>query len=555
MTDAEIAARREQFYELLLRQIVTAVTGIFLPGSGPAFNQLLDWALGLIDGQFLTGDWQDLLDGLFGAGGGSGSGNPLSAVLNILPNFLSKFSPLNLFNAFGNLRPSQVAMLPSGGVVATNQNLVNEGAFRDAATVDPNDEWTWDGTLGKTIVGALKVLADGDTNEMVSNRIPVKGGDPLTISCWVKWDSLSYTGSNPIGIGYTGYEYNELTQVDSELQSFDVAYLASPVSTGGWQQLTANIEVPDGTTVGVPAPDAIRVRLKLGDNLSSGTVWFDEVSAIKTALVVDSVVPGIGTILQNGVEALENIVGGIFGHSDFFDALFGTGQGMIGLSSRVAYLESLETTGIQAVDDFEHSETGDLGANWSITYSGSGSGVIEIANGHDAAWNESGFGTREFIARYTEAATDESNNDDQKVVGVLGSRAQRNTLAGVMGHNDIYGRMDAAGNNWIRARFSANGTVTISRKLSGTVTTLNSDTYTPPNSGHSIALICGTSLGSRYFQATVNGQIACEANDATSNVGVGYRGWGFGGRIEGSILFFAGQQSCGKLNSWAAIDN
>ena len=53
MTSAEVAARRGQFYELILQQVVKALTGFF-PFLGPAFTQLENW-----------GGWVASLFGLF----------------------------------------------------------------------------------------------------------------------------------------------------------------------------------------------------------------------------------------------------------------------------------------------------------------------------------------------------------------------------------------------------------------------------------------------------------------------------------------------------------
>src|SRR5262245_45165576 len=85
MTAAQVASRRSQFYELILRQVLLALANLFVPGNS-SFSQLQDWANTLaaipIDMSAVTG----LLTGLtnlfpvaFPNGNGTATVTPLAA--------------------------------------------------------------------------------------------------------------------------------------------------------------------------------------------------------------------------------------------------------------------------------------------------------------------------------------------------------------------------------------------------------------------------------------------------------------------------------------------
>lgn len=551
-TAERIAAMRGGLLELIVRRVVEALVGSFIPSSGPAFEQLANW------GDDVKDSIQAIIDHIYKVVTGVlDPGRTIEDFIDKVGDLLSKISPLNLFNAFGVLGADQIGKLPAGAVVATEQNLIAEGAFRDAVTVVPGEGWEWDGAQGRSIGGSVKVTADGEQNELVSNLLPVTATDNIRFRVYVKWAGLSYAGSDPISMGVTGYEYDDLTKTYTEMESFDIASISAPSADSElWEMLEAVYEVPDTDT-----PDALRMRLKIGQDLNAGVVWWDEASAVKTDLVKDTAVPGVGTILKNAVNGLENLAQSDWTHEDLLNAMFGQNQSTIGLATRVTYLESLQTAGIQASDLFERPAADDLGADWAQTYSGGGGGTWEIVDGHDAGWDESGSGTREVICRFIKPGQAESNGDRQKVVAVLGSKAQ--IQKGAVGRNYLYGRMSADGLNWIRAEFAANGEVKIARNVGGTITELGSvDIGAGPSSGSTLGLQCGTDTGTRWFEAAINGQVVLTANDTTSNMGVGYRGWGQGARAQGYSVFdifppffHQGQASPGLLNSWAAIDN
>jgi hypothetical protein len=544
-------------------ELITHLLSLINPlnfGDIPIFGGFIEAIIG--DSGDLT-DLAGFFSGFFDilSGGSDTAGFPiLGDVFSWADDLLGGLSPLNAFNLFGVVQPANVGMLPGGAVATTVQNLLAEGAFRAAATVVEGQGWTWDGSVGNTIAGSAKVVCDGEQNELVSNSIPVSAGDELELSVLTRWSGLSYTGSNPIAMGVTEYEYDPLTKTYSEIGFTDIDTHVSPAAAeASWQELSGTYTAPvvaDGVTI----PDAVRMRLKVAANLDAGTVWWDEAEAVKPTTVPDPAVPGIGSILDNAVNGLENLIGEGWGYLDFFNSLFGQNSATVGLNTRVTYLESLQTAGNSAVDLFERTSSSDLGADWDVTYTGGGAGTWATPNGHDASWADSGSSDREVRCRFigTDAT---SNTDTQKVTAVLGSKAVEEPDADAA--NSLMGRVSSDLQNYVIVYYYASGLVEIRRVLAGVSTLLDSTTLsTSPSSGSTITLLCGTPSGTRFFEAQLNGQTVLTASDATSAIGAGNRGWGMGAKAVGYSyisfippFFFNGQATPGSLNSWAAIDN
>lgn len=465
--------------------------------------------------------------------------------------------PVNLFNSFGALNPFQFGTMPAGAVAATPthaSNLVNEGAFRSGITVaDQTEGWSWDDIDGRTIPGCLLLEHDGFLNEMVANQIPVVAGQTYDLSAYIKWSDLTYTGSNPVCIGITGYDYEPLTKTYSELESVDVAFLASPASSGDWTLIDGTYTVP-----AINTPDVVRFRLKVGGNADAGAfVRFDEITAVNPDLVQDAVVPGIGSILDNGVNGLENLGLTGWGHTDFFSAMFGQNSSTVGLATRVSQLENTAPGVTSVTDLFERFNSTDLGGNWSLTYSGAGAGNWSTPNAHDAAWTPVGTSDREVLARYTGSGAT-STGDNQKITAVLGSKAETDYY-GAAAHNYLLGRVSSDMLNYILADFDGNGNISIIRCLAGVRTVLGSTTVTTVSSGATIGLMCGTGSGARYFQALINNQAvdfsgSDEVSDATSALGASYRGRGHGALAKSGTFGGTLQLNPGAYNSWSSID-
>jgi hypothetical protein len=518
LSSAQLEAQRQNFYELLLKQVVLAFVGFFVPGLS-SFEQLQTWAdsVGL-------GDLLEILTGIPDA-----DNNDLGSWVNNLLHRSSGAVPI---------------LSPAASVVDVHPNLLMNGNFTSPSSIVAQQGWSHDITNGRTTPGSGLVVADGTLNELVTNQIPVVEGQKMDLSIFVEWTGVTFTGSNPIAMGVTRYMDGE------EVGSSDEAFIASPPSTSSWVELSKlAYEVPAGC-------DEIRLRLKIGANLTTGNVWWDDGSVYKTDLVKDAVVPGVTTIIDNIVNGLQNSNGSAWGHADSFAAMLNQLVSTIGLGTRVQYLESLQTTGIRAIDDFERVSVVDLGSDWDLTYFGPGAGTWATPNGHDASWAEGflSYVNRGFLARFIGTGS-VSNTDLQKVTCVLGSFAESNGFAGVSGRNDLIGRMSSDNQNYVRASFRPTGLITITAVVAGVETLLGSTTVPAAGAGTALGFLIGSATNNRHFAATLNGQIVLEFDEVgtTSQIGAGFRGWGHGGLAEGAF-FAGGQMDPGRLNSWAAID-
>ncbi len=520
-----LADLRGNFVEMILREVVKALRGFFVPDGSTAFLQLENWVGGIP----ILGDLVEVLTGVE-----DGNLNDLGTWVNTV---------------FRLGRPLPVVQAAT--LVDDNPNLIITGDFSDVDSVVAEQGWTWSGAAGRNTVGCAVVTGNGTVQELLSNQIPVVGGQShLDFSVWVRWDSITYTGTQPIIMGITRY----LNGV--EVGSEDLAFITSPAATSTpWVELSYfNYAIPVGC-------DEVRMRFVADASLTGGTVYWDDAVVKK---------PGLG-LMNQIVNGLENLDDNNWGLDDLFAAMLNQFATTSDHGSRITLLENLNSTGNKVNDEFLRTGS-TLGSNWNEVYVGAGAGTWGT-DGEYAMWDRSGTGTRDMRARYI-GTTSTTLTDTQKVLAVLGAKGNVGYLPSIVGflficqsHIDLYGRMNTTGTefqDWIRARFSANGDVTITRSLAGVETDLgqapgyskfgNPGGPQPASAGATISLLCGTAQGPRYFEAQINGISVLTVNDSTSAMDSSHRGFGHGCRAEGSILIL-GQTTPASLNAWAALDN
>lgn len=527
----------------------------------------------------------------------------------LIANLINGGQPVNAFNIFGSLLPNVFALLPASAVGGTQPNLLANPLFATAASLIGLDSWDWDGGEGQTGIGSAVTTAVGAVRKLTSNIIPVVSGQTLDLSAWTKWTGLTSTG-DPISLMLE--VFNSAGEV---IATPIIDAISSPGSSSDWTQLLGTYTVPPGdaasivtrlnvsdtATAGtvwfdnVNATKTNKINLSLladsdGNGLPDiidGLVDGSDFQLLKDALsgiggggladiitrLENMLTPasplngsniGLGSIADDflpGVRSLLDGLGGIFsglGGSNWthdMTAAVLTQQSQITTSTvaRVAVLENTLTSGVTAGDDFERSAS-TLGSSWAVTY-GSGPGTWGT-DGHNAYWIKVLFGVAErlFTARWL-GLNATSATDYQRITSVLASQPE-NSIVGTPGCNDVLGRMDSGGTNYIRARWTGAGTVAISRVVSGVETVMNSGSSPNPGSGANLTLECGKpGVNSRYFRAILNGSPVLEITESgtASMVGASYRGWGHGGKA-GSNTFFATQNAPGKLKQWTAAD-
>lgn len=246
---------------MLLRTIVEATVGIFVPGAGDAFSQLFDWASGILGGGFLSGDWQDLLDGLFGAAtGGGGIGSLIGEVLGVLPNLLNGFSPLGSDRLFG-LLPFDVfsGRLPLADLFDFLPELIVDPIFEFADSILGGGIFNHDTGVTNGGSNSVKVTADGSPKELYGNVVRVTPGQNFEAGASVKWSGLAGSGS-PIKVVLALFQ-DAAAVVETVLQSVPF----SP--NGGFIDIGDTVIIPEGV-------NQARLKLEVGETATAGDVWF-----------------------------------------------------------------------------------------------------------------------------------------------------------------------------------------------------------------------------------------------------------------------------------------
>lgn len=200
-----------------------------------------------------------------------------------------------------------LANLPVGNFAGTSRpNLLADGGFSAATVLQAGNGWSWDGTQNYTGTtgGSAKVTCNGGIKRLFSNLIPVDPKQNLTLAVAIRWANLVSTGA-PIILGIR--TYNGAAVVNTTT----LASRSNPGSSGGWSlsnRLLAEYVVPDS---GVTA-----VRMMIGvTTASSGDVWFDDASMVKSGLLpqefIDSLLDDLGLLTPiNEFRTLLNTLGG-----------------------------------------------------------------------------------------------------------------------------------------------------------------------------------------------------------------------------------------------------
>lgn len=291
---------------------------------------------------------------------------------------------------------------------------------------------------------------------------------------------------------------------------------------------------------GATIPD-VEDRLQF---LTTGTGLFDS-SALNNIGNIPQI--SIGRVVDTATDSVQ----------DFFDFMFGslTGQTSVGaaatnvsdqtgemsatLAAHGAMLDQLISqrtgggnSGLFSSDDFERTAATDLGGTtfWTQTYSGSGTNVLAIPNGHDAAWVQNVTTDRRCIARRTATADQTAQTDYIVVSMVITSPVITPTWWGANdSFNDLYNRMNSAGTHYVRAKITHNE-ASLFYAAGGAESQLGSTVSTTQAIGVKFDLVCGTAGGLRVFQIKKNGAIIFSHTDsgALTSAGATFRGWGFG---------------------------
>ena len=159
-----------------------------------------------------------------------------------------------------------------------------------------NGDWVQDRSQGHYAFGSAKILADNLEHDLMSVKIPVTEGADIDFSVWAKWQGLVVPDGEAgmtLGVvallGDTEVERVTLGQVSFADWSANANSTDQPdVAASGFVPVIGNYTVPAGV-------DAIRVRLVVTEEATSGAAWFDLVTIKDGAFSAGTLYKGFET--------------------------------------------------------------------------------------------------------------------------------------------------------------------------------------------------------------------------------------------------------------------
>ncbi|SKM40070.1 bacteriophage membrane protein [Mycobacteroides abscessus subsp. massiliense] len=226
-----------------------------------------------------------LIDTLLGI-----AANPIPEIVDWLEDFQNSLS-----NVLSWIKPGLLPLIPLSQIGEWFPNLILNGGFDDAKTLQDNPDWSWDGTVGRSgPLGSVKTVVSGVMKILHSNDIPVVAGQKMTLESWAQWSSFSApAGTNPIRLIASHYLNGAPVMSGGQPVRTVIASFQPPTADSTtWEHLTGSFPVPAGV-------DAIRVSLQVTADATAGLVWFDDANAIKVGkLPLDYVQDLVGQLQQ-----------------------------------------------------------------------------------------------------------------------------------------------------------------------------------------------------------------------------------------------------------------
>lgn len=331
------------------------------------------------------------------------SGDP-GAILRAIANAAGQF--------LRNLLPSWLPQVSLFSIGTTQPNLLLEGSFQTAATLDGGG-FHWNGDDGRTEDGCAALICDGEDHVLVSNLIPVSEGQEVLCGGFVTHAGVS--GADCIKIELNTY------LGESPVSTVLVESLTPAGDSTDWStELSGGFTVPAGV-------DMVALQLHVTSAATAGVVQFDDCWVKKQQLLqipfVSGLVSQLASLLSNiqgiidrVVNAFENL--GEFIDTNFsidkvLDTVFGLLDGILTNSSitaaQGARIRALESAANTITLDFNGGSSSNPGAGFTVSSSGGGSGAMGLNGKGALVWKPAGAGNRTQIARYTPSALATNN--------------------------------------------------------------------------------------------------------------------------------------------------
>lgn len=214
----------------------------------------------------------------------------LTTLGNWAQNLLTNTSSIPAGNLIGSLNEAIFATIPVSSINFTAGNLLAQGNFNNAQTVDAAGGWVWDGdTTATGSGGSVKATATGAAQQLYSRQtIKIASGDRVDVSAMVKTSGFT-SGSMVLSvipwIGTTAQSERVIATRTTSASTFQ-AMTGSRLRFGGTAE--AGEFLMSGSIT------ALTVRLSVTAN-AGAQVWFDDVSVKKGGALAQTLVEYLTT--------------------------------------------------------------------------------------------------------------------------------------------------------------------------------------------------------------------------------------------------------------------
>ena len=120
---------------------------------------------------------------------GTSLASGLTALGTWASNLLTGVSRIPAGNLFGSISDALLGVIPVANISNVSPNLIAQGDFAAATTINPSGGWSWDDQNNRTGTGGsakLTVTAAGTQELFARQSVPVAKDDKLTMSAYVK---------------------------------------------------------------------------------------------------------------------------------------------------------------------------------------------------------------------------------------------------------------------------------------------------------------------------------------------------------------------------------
>lgn len=188
---------------------------------------------------------------------------------------------------------SQLGRIPASLIMAGSPNLLANGSFDGAVSLDGETVWAWDGAEGRSSHGSARTAGDGTRKVLTSNLVEVSSGEDFAVEGFVKWADVTAGAGTSFEIAVVAYMGDSLVSRTVVDTVSDLAY----ASSGSWIRLDGSYEVP------ASGVDGVRIQIAVSATVSVGSVWWDDLSLKREGGIAQALVDGLGSALS-GLQSL-----------------------------------------------------------------------------------------------------------------------------------------------------------------------------------------------------------------------------------------------------------